>query len=75
MRLRILQGYIIRFHLARGRASDYRSGAGDFAEVFALCHSVSPVFRSRLAPRPQDPCAVLPKSARDANLGDVGGSR
>jgi len=56
-------------------ASDYRSGAGDFAEVFALCQAASPVYRSRLAPRPQDPCAVLPKSARDANLGDVGGSR
>jgi len=56
-------------------ASDYRSGAGDFAEVFALCQAASSVYRSRLAPRPQDPCAVLPKSARDGNLGDVGGSR
>jgi hypothetical protein len=40
-------------------ASDYAVGSGDFAEVFALCHAASPVFRSRLAPRPADPCAVL----------------
>ncbi len=46
-----------------GRA-DYASGAGDFAEVFALCHAASPVFRSRLAPRPRDPCALLPPAAR-----------
>jgi hypothetical protein len=55
------------------RASDYRSGAGDFAEVFALCHAASPVYRSRLAGRPQDPCAALPKSARAAKL-DEGGT-
>jgi hypothetical protein len=55
-------------------ASDYRSGAGDFAEVFALCQAASPVYRSRLAPRPQDPCGVLPKDARAANL-EGGGSR
>jgi hypothetical protein len=55
-----------------GRRSDYRSGAGDFAEVFALCHAASTVYRSRLAPRPQDPCAVLPKRARAAKLGDGG---
>jgi hypothetical protein len=53
-------------------ASDLRSGAGDFAEVFALCHSVSPVFRSRLAARPADPCGVLPTAARTAKLGDGG---
>ena len=46
------------------RASDYSVGAGDFAEVFALCHAASPEFRSRLAPRPANPCAVLPKGAR-----------
>ena len=40
-------------------ASDYTVGSGDFAEVFALCHAASPVFRSRLAPRPADPCALL----------------
>ena len=40
-------------------ASDYAVGSGDFAEVFALCHAASPVFRSRLAPRPAEPCAVL----------------
>jgi len=55
-----------------GRASDYRSGAGDFAEVFALCHAASTVYRSRLAARPQDPCGVLPKQARAAKLGDGG---
>jgi hypothetical protein len=27
-------------------ASDYASGAGDFAEVFARCHAASPEFRS-----------------------------
>jgi hypothetical protein len=46
--------------------SDYRSGAGDFAEVFALCHAASPEFRSRLAGRPQDPCRLLPKETRIA---------
>jgi hypothetical protein len=55
------------------QTSDYRSGAGDFAEVFALCHAASPVYRSRLAARPQDPCAALPKQARAAKLG-AGGS-
>jgi hypothetical protein len=44
-------------------ASDYATGAGDFAEVFALCHAASPVFRSRLAPRPVDACALLPPAA------------
>ena len=44
--------------------SDYGVGAGDFAEVFALCHSSSPDFRSTLAPRPDNPCAVLPSGAR-----------
>jgi hypothetical protein len=48
---------------AAGR-TDYEVGAGDFAEVFALCHAASPDFRSRLAPRPADPCAVLPAGAR-----------
>jgi hypothetical protein len=45
-------------------ASDYGVGAGDFAEVYALCHAASPIFRSTLAPRPADPCAVLPAVAR-----------
>ena len=49
-------------------ASDYRSGAGDFAEVFAMCHTASPEYRSRLAGRPQDPCAALPAAARTATL-------
>jgi hypothetical protein len=53
-------------------ASDYRSGAGDFAEVFALCRATSPEFRSRLAARPQDPCGLLPKQARGAKLGGGG---
>jgi hypothetical protein len=44
--------------------TDYEVGAGDFAEVFALCHAASPDFRSRLAPRPADPCAVLPAGAQ-----------
>jgi hypothetical protein len=44
-----------------GRWSDYASGAGDFAEVFARCHAASPEFRSRLAPPPADACAQLPK--------------
>jgi virginiamycin B lyase len=39
--------------------SDYATGAGDFAEVFALCHSASREFRSTLAPRPAHPCALL----------------
>jgi hypothetical protein len=46
-------------------ASDYAVGAGDFAEVYALCHAASPTFRSTLAPRPADPCAVLPAVARE----------
>jgi hypothetical protein len=54
------------------RASDYRSGAGDFAEVFALCHASSPVYRSRLAARPADPCGALPKQARAAKLAEGG---
>jgi hypothetical protein len=54
------------------QASDYRSGAGDFAEVFALCHAASPVYRSRLAARPADPCGALPKDARAAKLGEGG---
>jgi hypothetical protein len=54
------------------QASDYRSGAGDFAEVFALCHASSPVYRSRLAARPRDPCGALPKDARAAKLGQGG---
>jgi hypothetical protein len=49
---------------AGGRASDYDSGAGDFAEVFARCHAASPEFRSRLAPRPADACSLLPAGAR-----------
>jgi hypothetical protein len=44
-------------------ASDYDVGAGDFAEVFALCHAASPLFRSRLAPRPTNPCSLLPAAA------------
>jgi hypothetical protein len=44
--------------------ADYRTGAGDFAEVFALCHAASPEFRSRLARRPRDACAALPRAAR-----------
>lgn len=44
-------------------ASDYATGAGDFAEVFALCHAASPDFRSELAPRPADACALLPDGA------------
>ena len=55
-----------------GAVSDYRSGAGDFAEVFALCHAASPEFRSRLAPRPRDPCALLPPAARTAMLAGGG---
>jgi hypothetical protein len=45
------------------RRSDYSVGAGDFAEVYALCHAASPEFRSRLAPRPVDACAILPQEA------------
>ncbi|TML43050.1 MAG: hypothetical protein E6G27_02525 [Actinobacteria bacterium] len=43
--------------------SDYGTGAGDFAEVFALCHAPSPEFRSTLAPEPSDPCSLIPKPA------------
>ena len=46
--------------------TDYGSGAGDFAEVFALCHAPSPEFRSTLAPRPPDPCALIPLPRRPA---------
>jgi hypothetical protein len=45
-------------------AADYRVGAGDFAEVYALCHAASPEFRSRLAPRPANACAQLPAGAQ-----------
>jgi hypothetical protein len=45
-------------------ASDYAVGAGDFAEVYALCHAASPDFRSELAPRPESPCDLLPAGAR-----------
>jgi hypothetical protein len=41
------------------RFSDYAFGAGDFAEVFALCHAASPEFRSQLSPRPAQPCGIL----------------
>jgi hypothetical protein len=44
--------------------SDYDVGAGDFAEVFALCHAASPEFRSRLATRPANACSILPRGAR-----------
>lgn len=44
--------------------SDYAVGAGDFAEVFALCNAASPDFRSELAPRPENPCELLPNGAR-----------
>lgn len=53
---------------AAGRASDYDSGAGDFAEVFARCHAASPEFRSRLAPRPADACGLLAAAARTSAL-------
>lgn len=49
--------------------SDYASGAGDFAEVYALCHAASPEFRSTLAPRPASPCSVLPPGARSGTMG------
>jgi len=42
-----------------GALSDYDTGAGDFAEVFARCHAASPEFRSQAAPAPQDACALL----------------
>ena len=47
-----------------GARSDYATGAGDFAEVFARCHAASSEFRSRLAPAPADACALLPAGAR-----------
>jgi hypothetical protein len=49
--------------------SDLDLGAGDFAEVFALCHAAaSSDFRSTLAPRPSDPCALLPAGAAANDL-------
>ncbi|HUR84869.1 MAG TPA: hypothetical protein VMY78_05950 [Solirubrobacteraceae bacterium] len=51
-----------------GPASDYDTGAGDFAEVFARCHAASPEFRSRLGPRPADACSLLPAGARADRL-------
>jgi virginiamycin B lyase len=44
--------------------SDYASGAGDFAEVFALCNGPGRAFRSLLAPRPTHPCALVRRSTR-----------
>lgn len=44
-----------------GRFSDYNTGAGDFAETFAACHAASPEFRSRLASKPVQPCALIPQ--------------
>ena len=46
-----------------GAASDYASGAGDFAEVFALCHAASADFRGTLAGRPENACELLPAEA------------
>ena len=46
-----------------GPGDDYASGAGDFAEMFARCHTAAPEFRSRLGPPPSGPCAALPRSA------------
>jgi hypothetical protein len=40
--------------------SDYDTGAGDFAEVFAACHAASPEFRSRLADKPAQACSLIP---------------
>lgn len=53
-----------------GRLADYDTGAGDFAEVFALCHAASPEFRSTVAPAPApaDACSALPREARSAML-------
>ncbi|NUR78477.1 MAG: hypothetical protein HOQ28_19600 [Thermoleophilia bacterium] len=72
---RFLRGRDRRAYLARrGRphaawwptaeGSDYASGAGDFAEVFALCYSPSPEFRSLLAPKPAHPCGLLRRKAK-----------
>jgi hypothetical protein len=47
-----------------GAVSDYETGAGDFAEVFARCHAASSEFRSRLSAAPADACALLPAGAR-----------
>jgi hypothetical protein len=47
-----------------GAWSDYSSGAGDLAEVYARCHAASPDFRSRLAPVPANACDVLPMELR-----------
>lgn len=47
--------------------SDYATGAGDFAEVFAACHAASPEFRSRVAPAPADPCALVARFDRGSN--------
>jgi hypothetical protein len=43
----------------KGAPSDYDTGAGDYAEVYARCHAASPEFRSELAPAPEDACALL----------------
>lgn len=42
-----------------GAFADYDTGAGDFAEVYALCRAASPQYRSTLAPRPADACALV----------------
>jgi len=49
---------------AADATSDLDTGSGDFAEVFADCHTKIAEFASRLAPRPADPCATLPANAR-----------
>ena len=64
------RAYLARRAVPRARwwptsgRSDYDVGAGDLAEVFALCHAASPEFRSRLATRPANACSILPRGAR-----------
>jgi hypothetical protein len=48
---------------------DYGTGAGDFAEVYAMCTAPSPEFRSTLAGPPDDACSLLPAAVLAERIG------
>jgi hypothetical protein len=52
------------------QVSDYGTGAGDFAEAFALCHApASAEFRGQLAPRPADACSAIATAGHGMGTG------
>jgi hypothetical protein len=57
----VLRGRPYAAWLPRHAGSDYASAAGDFAEVFALCHAPSREFRSTFARKPAHPCVLVRK--------------